>query len=387
MTTGFSDLSVRLTRALPKDVKKNEGIFFTPPAVVRSAVERVLPYMKNGIRVLEPSCGSCEFVREVANRMPSATITGIENNRVIFDDIKHLGVGGISLVCEDFMKWSSPTKYDLIVGNPPYFVMKKDEVDPSYFKYFEGRPNIFLIFIIKCLGLLEPDGILSFVLPTSFLNCLYYQKVRDHIYTNYEIMDISKCSEGYIETKQDTVVFTLRNARADNSKFAFSGAFGTADNIQVLRTLCDGTTTLAKMGFGVYVGKVVWNQHKDKLTDDSSKTLLIYSSDIANGALVPKSYSNPAKKNYIDKPGNRSKVLVLNRGYGVGAYKFDYCLIDGTKEYLVENHLICVQGDEDMYPQIMRSFDDDRTALFIQTYFGNSAMNTSEIKNILPIFV
>ena len=36
------------------------------------------------------------------------------------------------------------------------------------------------------------------------------------------------------------------------------------------------------MGFKVSVGNVVWNQHKKILTDDSSKTRLIYSSDIVN---------------------------------------------------------------------------------------------------------
>ena len=34
-------------------------------------------------------------------------------------------------------------KFDLIIGNPPYFVMKKTDVDESYHNYFDGRPNIF----------------------------------------------------------------------------------------------------------------------------------------------------------------------------------------------------------------------------------------------------
>ena len=36
------------------------------------------------------------------------------------------------------------------------------------------------------------------------------------------------------------------------------------------------------MNFEVKVGNVVWNQVKDKLTNDESETRLIYSSDIIN---------------------------------------------------------------------------------------------------------
>ena len=36
-------------------------------------------------------------------------------------------------------------------------------------------------------------------------------------------------------------------------------------------------------------------------------------------------YKNDKKKNYIDKEGIKGPMLILNRGYGVGSYKFNYC--------------------------------------------------------------
>ena len=56
--------------------------------------------------------------------------------------------------------------------------------------------------------------------------------------------------------------------------------FGTPENVMKLMSLYDGSSTLRKAGFKVNVGNVVWNQCKTDLTDDESKTLLIYSSDI-----------------------------------------------------------------------------------------------------------
>jgi hypothetical protein len=88
-------------------------------------------------------------------------------------------------------------------------------------------------------------------------------------------------------------------------------------------------------------------------------------------------------------------MLVVNRGYGKGKYKFNYCLIDTKEEYLVENHLICIRYKDEiekedllkMYGKIIKSFNDDRTEQFINYYFVNNAINTNELQNILPIFL
>jgi hypothetical protein len=99
--------------------------------------------------------------------------------------------------------------------------------------------------------------------------------------------------------------------------------FGAKDNIKKMKTLYKKSHSLETLGFNVNVGTIVWNQVKDELTTDDTKTQLIYSSDIQNNELKPKTYSNPAKKNYIEREGRTSAVLVINRGYGTGKYSFD----------------------------------------------------------------
>jgi hypothetical protein len=148
------------------------------------------------------------------------------------------------------------------------------------------------------------------------------------------------------------------------------------------------------LGFTINVGNIVWNQCKKDLTNDSNKTLLIYSSDIKNKRLEIQSYSNNDKKNYIDRKGYTEPILVINRGYGVGKYSFDYCLINEDYEYLIENHLICIKykneiDKEDLiklYNKIITSFENKDTIEFIQLYFGNNAINTTELYNIFPIY-
>jgi hypothetical protein len=147
------------------------------------------------------------------------------------------------------------------------------------------------------------------------------------------------------------------------------------------------------LGFKVGVGTVVWNQCKNILTDDNTKTRLIYSSDINSNTLIMKKYNNEDKKNYINKPGITRPMIVINRGYGVGDYHFNYCLIDETN-YLIENHLICIECKNDLphdklievYKKLMLSLRDERTLTFINIYFGNNAINTTELNHILPIY-
>jgi len=170
--------------------------------------------------------------------------------------------------------------------------------------------------------------------------------------------------------------------------------FNTRENIKLLKKYYKNAKSLKELKFDVKVGNVVWNQVKDKLTCDETKTRLIYSSDIVDNELSIKEYKNPEKKNFIDQKGTTDLLLVVNRGYGKGKYKFSYCLIDTDKEYLIENHLIYIKSLENvernillkMYNSIINSLKSERTKNFVELYFGNNAINTRELRDILPIY-
>lgn len=429
----YSITSYKLTDTLDKHTKKQEGIFFTPPDTVIKTLFYLKKYLTKATHVLEPSFGSGEYIDRIYKQYPTIeNIVGIEANHTIYQEIikkyPREEYPNLTLLHMDFLKYFSSTetnqltekdKYDVIVGNPPYFVMKKSDVDKSYTQYFDGRPNIFILFIIHSLHLLKKDGVLSFILPKNFLNSIYYEKTRRYIYHNYTIIRLENCNDMYIETKQETILLIVQNRTPlrtnnlnKNDKYSLHKnnitLFGTPTDIQQLQILYESSTNISNLGFTVKVGSVVWNQVKSILTDDDTKTRLIYSSDIQNRQLYCKSYSNPAKKNYINKPGIQHPMLVINRGYGIGTYKFDYCLIDVDYPYLIENHLICIlpktnssnhndttqndttQNDRDelieKYEQIMASFEDPRTEEFIHTYFGNNSINTTELNYIVPIY-
>ena len=408
--TEFTELSYNLTKkVLTKQEKSKEGIFFTPKKERQRSIDIIKEYQQKhniGINdILEPSCGSCEFVRDIDNSFKDVTIDAIEYNSKIYGEIKDIKfTNKVNIYNKDYLSYGGEKLYDLIIGNPPYFVIKKADVDKNYWNYFVGRPNIFIVFIIHSLCKLKEGGILSFILPKNFLNCSYYDKTRKYIYETCNIITVEEGGGEYIETSQGTIIFIIQKKKGDNSKYSLLHnnftIFNTEENIRILNQLYEGSTNLDTLNYCVSVGNVVWNQEKKILTDNNKKTRLIYNSDIVNGEFKPKTYKNNEKKNYIDKKGSNKPVIVVSRGYAGGNYNFEYCLIR-HKNYLLENHIIAIKpkDDKDEYSEkersvlikllkkIITSFEDPRTKEFINIYFSNNQMNTTELQYVLPIYM
>jgi tRNA1(Val) A37 N6-methylase TrmN6 len=429
----YSTLSKTLTQKISKINKKKDGIYFTPPSFIQQPnLELLAPYITQGMTVLEPSCGSGEYITALNKKFPNLQITGIELNKTIYDSIitlnaetlnaETLTTENVTIHNVDFLTFQPPNSYDLIIGNPPFFVMDKSaikelyETDKDLYKlvksnstykseYYEGRANIFILFLVKSFQLLNDNGILSFILPKNFLNCLYYDKTRQYISKHFQILHIVDCKDKFIDTKQETILIILRKQMVvkesliENDSFTFNikGYTIFSNTLPELKLFYENFTTLSELGFKATIGTVVWNEKKSILTDDSTKTRLIYSSDIVNNQLTMIQNKDHQKKNYIDKEGISCPMIVLNRGYGKGKYKFNCYLLnpDAGFKFLVENHLICIQHivpkpyDEMIrsYKKLMVSFNDERTSRFIEMYFGNNAINTKELSDVFPIYL
>jgi hypothetical protein len=123
--------------------------------------------------------------------------------------------------------------------------------------------------------------------------------------TSVQILYIVDCrNDRYIEdTQGHDYILIIQEKPAvdiDNSAFVLRAnanpytIFTLPETNKRLKDLYS-VVVFERTGFGVSVGSMVWNQHKDSLTDDETKTRLIYSSDIESGTLIKK-YANTAKR-------------------------------------------------------------------------------------------
>ncbi|GAB4165532.1 MAG: class I SAM-dependent methyltransferase [Rhodocyclaceae bacterium] len=129
------------------------GQVFTPASVV----EFMLGLRRKHGRVLEPACGDGAFL----SRMPGAL--GIELDPALCPArAKRM----------DFFAFPDAEKFDTIIGNPPYVRFQDIPAETRARLHgagLDGRSNLYLFFIEKCVRHLLPGGELIFVTPRGFL--------------------------------------------------------------------------------------------------------------------------------------------------------------------------------------------------------------------------
>lgn len=385
----FRQNSLEMNKKIKRETRKANGIFFTPKKA-RDLVFDVLN--KCGVNpeyILEPSFGSGEFLSDMKLRYPLSKITGVELNETLYKSFKPLE--NIELVHQDFLTYTSSKLFDLIIGNPPYFLIKEKNSNCMV-----GRPNIYVAFLYKCLEQhLKENGYLAFVLPTSLFNCSYYEPMRKYIYKNCTIKYVKELDVKYYQTEQDTMLLVLQKKIDPSHRFIFerSGNIYISPQSEELTELVKNTKTLDELGFDVKTGEVVWNQEKDKLVEEGGVPL-IYNTNITNCELTLNNLKDTKKekKQYIKgfhkKPISQPAILV-NRGYGnVFAFNFVYV---NNMTFFAENHINMIlartKEAEAMFPQIVESLKNSLTKKFVECFVGNGAISASELHKILPIFL
>ena len=158
------------------------GQVFTPETVVR----RMLALRRNAGRVLEPSCGDGAFARH----LPGCTAIEV--------DARHCPPGALH---QDFFAYPESEKFATIIGNPPY-VRYQDipETTRAWLptEHFDGRSNLYLFFIEKCLRHLEPGGELIFITPRDFLKATSAVNLNRLLYEAGTITDFIELGDARI---------------------------------------------------------------------------------------------------------------------------------------------------------------------------------------------
>jgi len=392
----FRDASKEFHASLSKDDRMDQGIFFTPKKARDLLFGKLEEFKVCPKTILEPSFGTGEFLLDANRVYPDAHLLGVEKNEELFHSLE---CPNSTLVCADFLTWEG--KADLIIGNPPYFVWKTDTLSAKEKKAFAekhassmtGRPNIYIMFLHKCLEEhLEPDGYLAFILPTSLYNCSYYQPMRHYLEKYTALCHLETLNKpGFYETGQETCLLILQKKHGNTKDYVFTprpGMVFLSPYYKELYDLTRNTQTLADLGLGVKTGNVVWNQVKPHLSDEG--TLLVYSSNINNSVLMLGNLGG-IKKQYVTglhKPTITGPVILVERGYG-NNYRFNSVLVH-LEDFYAENHINVIYpktpGSVVHLDRVMNSFKHERSQQFIQWFIGNGSMSATELETLLPIF-
>ena len=164
--------------------------YFTRKDIAYSVIKD-LPELKKKkkIRILEPSVGVGNFVPLLFEKYENKDevildVCDIDNNslqilKTILSKITVPKNFKINFKHTDFLLWNCKTKYDIVVGNPPYGKVTKNKELLDLYKFKTQNSdtnNIFSYFIEKSLRL---GNFVSLIVPKSLLNAPEFNKTRN----------------------------------------------------------------------------------------------------------------------------------------------------------------------------------------------------------------
>ena len=381
------------------DIKKRKklGQYFTPKSI-RELLLSKLP-KKDNADILDPACGSGEFLLSCKKYFKNPILYGFDIDKKLINISSKLVKNAI-IKNFDFLNIDiNKKKYDYIIGNPPYFELKlNEEIKKKYFDIIKGRVNIFSLFIKTGLDLLKDGGYLAYVVPPSMNNGAYFSKLREYIIKNssLEYLHIIDGADNFHLANQKVMLIILKKTNSKkSSKYIFkkNGITIFTEDKKFLNKAYKNTVSLKDIGYTVKTGNIIWNEHKEKLTNDkNNSTLLIWASNINNGKIII-GYTK-GKPQYIKNISNdliiKSRVVVVNRITGSSKEINIKAAIVNEKEFVCENHVNVIYMSKNAnqnysLEDIFKALQDKTNIKVMRLISGNTQISKTELERLLPI--
>nr|P52284.1 RecName: Full=Type II methyltransferase M.CvrRI; Short=M.CviRI; AltName: Full=Adenine-specific methyltransferase CviRI; AltName: Full=Modification methylase CviRI [Paramecium bursaria Chlorella virus CV-XZ6E]pir/S26851/ site-specific DNA-methyltransferase (adenine-specific) (EC 2.1.1.72) CviRI - Chlorella virus CV-XZ6E [Paramecium bursaria Chlorella virus CV-XZ6E]AAA42900.1 TGCA adenine methyltransferase [Chlorella virus] len=375
----FEDKSVEFHKRLSKKERSDGGVFFTPKDIRDIVFEELGDFEPTNI--LEPTCGTGEFISDCRKVYKNSRIIGVEidprSAELARDGSKN------EIIVHDFMTWDTDEKFDLIIGNPPYFTRPTGfKHDPSVVKC---RSNICIEVLHKCITRhLADNGMLAMVLPVSILNSKFYTPTIDLITDTMDVVSARAIKKNnFMGTNVRVMVFIIRKRTPGFvSKYTFKTSLGKViinPDGERLGSIVSGKKTIGSLNVNISFG-VTLASVKEYFVDKS-----------CSGSFPLICYNNIAKKGDLlfvsDKYSKKrfnGRAILIPRGYAHGDYSFNF--IDYTNDYfIIENHVIAITGEDCVLDIIAKSFADHRTREFCRLLCSSGDISKDYVKEI-PVF-
>ena len=400
LTEEFTKESIDYLNNADLKKRKNLGQYFTPKSIRELLLSR-LP-KKSNADILDPACGSGEFLLSCEKYFKNPNLNGFEIDKNLVDIALKLlknSKNNSNIKNIDALNFDIKNKYDYVIGNPPYFEIKLNEkLKSKHSEIIKGRVNIFSLFIKIGLEALKDGGYLAYVVPPSMNNGAYFSKLREYIIKNssLEYLHIIDGADNFHSANQKVMLIILKKTNSKkSSKYIFekNGITIFTEDKKFLNNAYKNTVSLKEIGFGVKTGSIVWNEHKEKLTNDkNNSTLLIWASNIIDGKIrIPNTKNKPQ---YIKNiPSNlimKSRVVVVNRITGSSKDINIKSAIVDEKEFVCENHVNMIYplknaNQNYSLEDILNALQDEKNIKVMRLISGNTQVSKTELERLLPI--
>ena len=245
-TLGFLYLSLKQLNS-----RKSSGAYYTPAHIAKRLLSELLPVMQQDktdilCSVLDPSCGTGNFLLHLPENIPLAAIHGNDIDSVAIaltrinlllrqieiegNVLKHIQNAKYMQYIEtlrqnicttDFLLRKDTDTYTFILGNPPWgSSFSKEEkavLRQRFFCASNAKPESYDLFLEQSLRHLSTGGFLSFVLPEAVLTVKAHTKIRSLMLSTASIRVLTHLGNCFDGVFCPSIALTLEKNEAAHS--------------------------------------------------------------------------------------------------------------------------------------------------------------------------
>lgn len=314
--------------------KDTNGIFYTPFKVVDQIVSSIDFKEKN--KIVDPGCGSGNFLIQVFKKMKSEKIS----TKNIIDNLYGFDIDNIAMLLAktniyildesisfneiniyhcDFLNDEINYTFDVVVGNPPWgkkYTTEEKVILKKKYNLSFSKMDSFSQFIIRSFDVLNQDGILGFVLPSSILNIAVHEEIRKFLLKN-KIEYIKKIGREFEEIVTDVIIIKIIKASGENNLCIY-------DDQKIEQNYFSSNP---------YSNFLISDNTSSSIINKLKKHQCFHLTTNVNYALGVVTGDN--KKYLFDAPGEDTEPIIS--GKDISRYKLDYSKISKFIKYDREN--------------------------------------------------
>ena len=277
--------------------KKYQSYYTKNSLITSYMASMISPYL--GCRILEPCGGDGVFIDELLllNDSFFIDVYDLDPEAVKTLNEKYKNEKRVSVFEGDTLFHSTLDKleknpiYDRVIGNPPYGAWLEYDTRDLLRKKYKGyyASESYSLFIVRCLNLLKEGGVLSFIVPDTFLFLNMHKSLRKTLLSKTKIKEIlifpSKFFPGVSFGYSNMSIITFQKCSSEED--CLNNKITIINDFKNVNQLADAKNRkLDKLAVKKILQKEVFANHNHSFLLDDGVTELINKSNVKLGDIA-----------------------------------------------------------------------------------------------------
>ncbi|MAG60999.1 hypothetical protein CL619_04385 [archaeon] len=211
----------------------------------------------------------------------------------------------------EFLEVFAKGGFDCVIGNPPYVFGGNYGIESTEKNYFKnkyesgiGKVNLFTLLMEKSLKVLSQNGLLSFIIPNTFLRVTSYKKVREYLLNNSSIKQVIDLGTGVFKGAiTSSIVIVIKNIIDQTNRINISSGLNDS-SFQIKQSIFNNfdkgfvfNTTISEFGL-----KLILKLDSNSVKLGNLCKELIFGVVITKniGDVIAKNKKGPFNKNFLE---------------------------------------------------------------------------------------